>query len=127
GAPFMNDFAVMSLSDLMTPAELIRKRIESFARLDLPVAIYNPASHRRHDLLEYAVEQFREHGGNLPGAIVRDAYRPGQFIQFFHLEEFPFSEVNMTTLVILGNSKTTLRGNRLYCLRGYREKYDVTQ
>ena len=128
GAPLMNDFAVLSLSELMTPEEVIRKRLESIAQLDLPVALYNPKSSKRHVLLEYAVEVFRKYGGDkLPGALVRDAWREGQTVRFFTLDEFPFDEVQMTTLVLIGNSQTRIAGGRMFCLRGYREKYGVGQ
>ena len=120
GAPFMNDFAVISLSDLMTPADLIRRRLEALAGVDLPVAIYNPASRGRHDLLEYAVAAFRQAGGNLPAAIVRDAYRPGQLVRLCRLDDFPFHLVQMTTLVIIGNSHTILNERSMFCQRGYR-------
>ena len=77
-------------------------------------------------LLEYAVEVFRKYGGpQLPGALVRDAWREGQKIQFFTLDQFPFDEVQMTTLVLIGNSQTRIANGRMFCLRGYREKYGV--
>jgi len=126
GAPFMNDFAVLSLSELMTPEAVIRKRLEAVAQLDLPVALYNPKSRRRHILLEYAVEVFRKYGGDqLPGALVRDAWREGQIVRFFTLDKFPFEEVQMTTLVLIGNSQTRIANGKMFCLRGYREKYGV--
>ena len=126
GAPLMNDFAVLSLSELMTPEAVIRKRLEAIAQLDLPVALYNPKSRKRHVLLEYAVEVFRKYGGpHLPGALVRDAWREGQKIQFFTLDQFPFDEVQMTTLVLIGNRQTRIANGRMFCLRGYREKYGV--
>jgi len=126
GAPLMNDFAVLSLSELMTPEAVIRKRLDAIAQLDLPVALYNPKSRKRHILLEYAVEVFRKYGGSqLPGALVRDAWREGQCVQFFTLDQFPFEEVQMTTLVLIGNSQTRIANGRMFCLRGYREKYGV--
>ena len=122
----MNDFAVLSLSELMTPEAVIRKRLDAVAQLDLPAALYNPKSRKRHVLLEYAVEVFRKYGGpQLPGALVRDAWREGQKIQFFTLDQFPFDEVQMTTLVLIGNSQTRIANGRMFCLRGYREKYGV--
>ena len=126
GAPLMNDFIVLSLSDLMTPEAVIRSRLEAAARLDLPAALYNPKSGKRHLLLEYAVEMFRKYGGDqLPCALVRDAWREGQTVRFFTLDRFPFDEVQMTTLVLIGNSRTRFFNGRMFCLRGYREKYGV--
>ncbi len=123
GAPLMNDFAVISLSDLMTARGVIEKRLSALAAADLPVALYNPASRKRQDLLEYAVRVFREAGGNLPCAVIRDAYRPEQQVEICHLDDFPFETVQMTTLVLIGNSQTRTRGNQLYNPRGYQDKY----
>lgn len=122
GAPFMNDFAVLSLSDLMTGRETILKRLRAVASCDLSAALYNPRSRKRHTLLEEAVAIFREAGGALPCALVHDAYRDNQKIAFATLEAFPFEEVQMTTIVIVGNSETVVRDGRFYCRRGYREK-----
>ena len=128
GAPLMNDFVVLSLSELMTPEAVIRKRLDSVAQLDLPAALYNPKSSKRHVLLEYAVEVFRRYGGDkLPCALVRDAWREGQTVKFFTLDQFPFDEVQMTTLVLIGNSQTRIANGKMFCLRGYREKYGVGQ
>lgn len=125
GAPFMNDFAVLSLSDLMTDRELIRRRIRAVAACDLPVAFYNPRSTKREELLIDAVEVFRKSGGDtLPAAVVHNAFRDGQRIDLVTLENFPISEVNMTSIVVFGNSQTVVRGNRFYCRRGYREKHE---
>ena len=107
------------------PAEQIRKRLVAAAELDLPVALYNPASTRRRELLEFAVQTFRAGGKNPPFALVRDAYRANQRIVLGRLEEFPLEDVQMTTLVLIGNSHCILRNGRMFCPRGYREKYDV--
>lgn len=125
GAPLMNDFAVLSLSDLMTPREVILNRLEKVAAADLVTVLYNPASTRRRELPERAVEIFRSHGGNLPAALVRDAYRDGQSVKLVTLDEFPFAEVQMTTVVIVGNSETIARDGKLYVRRGYKEKYGL--
>ena len=122
GAPFMNDFAVLSLSDLMTDRETILKRLRAAASCDLPAALYNPCSRKRHDLLEEAVAIFREAGGALPCALVHDAYREKERITLATLGAFPFEEVRMTTIVIVGNSETVVRDGRFYCRRGYRGK-----
>ena len=128
GAPFLNDFAVVSLSDLLTPPERIRRRLRVLAEADFAAALYNPASHRRHDMLDFALAEFRRcGGGGLPCALVRDAYRPGQKIMTFPLDEFPAAEVNMTTLVIIGNSQTGTVNGKLFCRRGYREVSDENE
>ena len=124
GAPFMNDFAVLSLSDLMTPKELIQKRLYAVASCDMPAALYNPRSTRRHELLEEAVSVFRDAGGDLPGALLHDACRDTQRIELTTLGTFPCDHVWMTTIVIIGNSATIVRDGRFYCRRGYREKHE---
>ncbi|MDR0931696.1 MAG: precorrin-3B C(17)-methyltransferase [Victivallales bacterium] len=124
GAPFMNDFAVLSLSDLMTDKELIRKRLHAVASCDLPLALYNPRSTKRHELLEEAVAVFKAASGNLPVALVHNAFREQQKIEFVTLDDFPFVRVNMNSIVIFGNTQTVVSGNRFYCRRGYREKYE---
>ena len=124
GAPFMNDFAVLSLSDLMTPKELIQKRLYAVASCDMPAALYNPRSTRRHELLEEAVSVFRDAGGDLPCALIHDACRDKQRIELTTLGTFPFEHVWMTTIVIIGNSATIVRDDRFYCRRGYREKHE---
>ncbi len=127
GAPLMNDFAVISLSDLMTGRETILKRLRAVAGCDLPAALYNPRSKKRHALLEEAVAIFQEAGGDLPCALIHDAYREHQKITFSTLETFPFEEVQMTSMVIVGNSETIVRDGRFYCRRGYREKDEFDQ
>lgn len=124
GAPFMNDFAVLSLSDLMTSKELIQKRLYAVASCDMPAALYNPRSTRRHELLEEAVSVFRDAGGDLPCALIHDACRDKQRIELTTLGTFPFEHVWMTTIVIIGNSATIVRDGRFYCRRGYREKHE---
>lgn len=127
GAPLMNDFAVLSLSDLMTPKETILNRLEHAAQAGLVTVLYNPASTRRRELLERAIAIFRRHGGNLPAALVRNAGREGESTRLCRLDDFPVGEVQMTSIVILGNRESILRGNRLYVRRGYREKYDFNK
>ena len=112
-------------ADLMTPREVILNRLEKVAAADLVTVLYNPASTRRRELPERAVEIFRSHGGNLPAALVRDAYRDGQSVKLVTLDEFPFAEVQMTTVVIVGNSETIARDGKLYVRRGYKEKYGL--
>ena len=125
GAPLMNDFAVLSLSDLMTPRETILKRLECTARAGLVTVLYNPAGTKRKELLPQALAIFRRHGGNLPAALVRNAGREGEYVHLCHLDDFPVDAVQMTSIVILGNPDSVLRGNCFYVRRGYREKYEL--
>ena len=108
----------------MTPKELIQKRLYAVASCDMPAALYNPRSTRRHELLEEAVSVFRDAGGDLPCALIHDACRDKQRIELTTLGTFPFEHVWMTTIVIIGNSATIVRDGRFYCRRGYREKHE---
>ncbi len=126
GAPLMHDFAAISLSDLLTPWELILKRIEAAARADFVIVLYNPKSRRRTDQLQTALSIIQNHqGGNIPVGSVRRAYREGQTIRTARLGDFEADDVDMTTIVIVGNSQTILRNNRMITPRGYFGKYDM--
>jgi precorrin-3B C17-methyltransferase len=126
GAPLMHDFASISLSDLLTPWELILKRIEAAAGADFTIALYNPKSKRRTDQLQTALEIIRKHrGDDVPVGSVRRAYREGQEIRTARMGDFDVESVDMTTIVLVGNSQTQLKGNRMITPRGYFEKYDL--
>ncbi|MDD5727423.1 MAG: precorrin-3B C(17)-methyltransferase [Victivallales bacterium] len=126
GAPLMNDFVVISLSNLMTPESVIVKRLEKAAEADLVCVLYNPAGKKRRILLEQAVSIYSHNiGGNTPAGIVTDACRPEQKITICRLDEFPFEQVNMKSLVLFGNSCTVIRNNKIYTLRGYNDKYEI--
>ena len=124
GAPLMNDFAVISLSNLMTPDEIILKRLRGVAAAGMVCALYNPGSIKRKTLIKEAVDIFIEaQGGETLVGIVHDASRAQERSQVTTLSEFPFADINMTTLVIIGNDQTVYRNHKLYNLRGYSEKY----
>lgn len=124
GAPLMNDFAVISLSDLMTPEAVILKRLRGVAKAGLVCALYNPGSVKRKQLIRDAVAIFAETSGSdtLCG-IVHDASRSEESGKICTLAEFPFTEIDMTTLVIIGNRQTVLRHGKMYTRRGYQGKY----
>ncbi|MFA6566576.1 MAG: precorrin-3B C(17)-methyltransferase [Victivallales bacterium] len=121
GAPLMNDFAVISLSDLLTPKKTIIRRIKLLAEADMVCAIYNPRSHTRKDLLAYAIKSIKKsRGGDTKFGIVKNAGRSNELTICGTIDHFPEEFVDMSTLVIIGNSQTVLRGGRLYTLRGYK-------
>ena len=121
GAPLMNDFAIISLSDLLTPKKIIIKRIKLLAEADMVCAIYNPRSHTRKDLLAYAIKYIRKiRGANTKFGIVKNAGRLNELTVCGTLDHFPEEFVDMSTLVIIGNSQTVLRKGKLYTLRGYK-------
>ncbi|MHB0934770.1 MAG: precorrin-3B C(17)-methyltransferase [Armatimonadota bacterium] len=121
GAPLMNDFAVVSLSDLMTPLPVIEKRLRAVAEADFVVALYNPRSHRRHELFTKAMSILRAHReAETPAGIVRNALRDGQEVKLTTLGELNEEEIDMLTILIIGNSTTRIRDEWMITPRGYR-------
>jgi len=118
GAPLMADFATISLSDLHMPAHAIRRRLEAAAAADLVTVLYNPASQRRRQLLADARASFLRHRApSTPVGLVRNAYRPDQSVRVVGLPELPLDEVDMFTVVVIGNSRTRLIGGRMVTAR----------
>ncbi|WP_300279720.1 precorrin-3B C(17)-methyltransferase [uncultured Subdoligranulum sp.] len=124
GAPLGHDFCVISLSDLLTPWSLIEKRLQCAASGDFALCLYNPASHRRRDHLQRAVEILLAAGKaeNTPCATVRNIARPGQQVQFYTLEELRGAPVDMLTTVFVGSSSTLQQDSWMITPRGYRKK-----
>lgn len=121
GAPLMHDFAIISLSDLMTPRELIMKRVRAAAAADFVIALYNPKSKRRTahlDEVQKILLEFRDK--DTPVGIVTNAGREGQTKIISTLENFTREEVNMFSLVIIGNSQTFVKENFMLTPRGYK-------
>ena len=103
GAPLQNGFSLVSLSDLLVPADEVRRNIRSVAQSLLPVALYNPAGRKRRDLLEETLAVFREHRGeDVLCAYVKNAGREQETKWAGKLSEFPAAEVDMSTLIIIG-------------------------
>ena len=125
GAPLMQDFCAISLSDLMTPWETIKLRLESAAKGDFVVSLYNPRSQRRQWQLLEARRILMEHrSGETPVGIVGDAFRPNQRVTITdldHLEEVS-PQIDMVTTVVIGNSTTYLHQGRVITPRGYEKK-----
>lgn len=121
GAPLMHDYAVISLSDLMTPWEQIKKRARLAAKGDFVIAIYNPKSRGRADYLNQIrdiVLEFRS--PETPVGIVRKAGRPGMNWTVSTLEKLPEEDVDMQSTVIIGNSNTYVSGGFMITPRGYK-------
>lgn len=121
GAPLNHDFCVISLSDLLTPWELIEKRLRAAADGDFAIAIYNPSSRKRHDYLQKAcdillksIEPERACG------YVRSIGRDGEEYHTCTLSELRDTEVDMFTTVFIGNSQSRIINGRLITPRGYR-------
>ncbi|BDE81493.1 precorrin-3B C(17)-methyltransferase [Porphyromonas somerae] len=126
GAPIGHDFCIISLSDLMTPWAKIERRIIAAAEADFITAIYNPKSVKRYWQIERLRELFlKERDANTPVGIVRQAGREDQEVTYTTLVDFDAEQIDMFTMVIIGNSQTFTTRNRMITPRGYyREKAD---
>jgi precorrin-3B C17-methyltransferase len=126
GAPLMHDFAVISLSDLLTPWEVIRKRVVAAAEGDFVIVLYNPKSRKRDWQLAQVVDLLLSHRNpDTPVGVVRRARRPGEEVGLTTLRKLPEETVDMQTLIIVGNSQTFRYGDYLITPRGYLAKYQV--
>jgi len=124
GAPLVHDFAVVSLSDLLTPWETIRRRIEAAASADFVLVIYNPRSRKRHWQLEEALHLVRSHRPDrTPVGLVRNAAREGESVLVTSLADLPVGRVDMLSILIVGNGSTRVLGGRMVTPRGYLAKY----
>ncbi|OCL26133.1 precorrin-3B C(17)-methyltransferase [Orenia metallireducens] len=120
GAPLMHDYAVISLSDLMTPWEVIEDRLEKTAEGDFIVALYNPKSKKRVKQIEIARDIFlRNREPNTPVGIVRKAKRGDEELIITTLVEMLEHKIDMVTTVIIGNSQTFKQDNLMVTPRGY--------
>lgn len=126
GAPIGHDLCIISMSDLMTPWQLIEKRIKAAAMGDFVTAIYNPKSNGRYWQLHRLVELFKkERTLDTPVGYVRQAGRPEQEIHLTTLGEFDPEDVDMFTVVIIGNSQSFISNDKFITPRGYfRENVD---
>ncbi|MHB8124939.1 MAG: precorrin-3B C(17)-methyltransferase [Desulfitobacteriaceae bacterium] len=122
GAPLMHDFAVISLSDLLTPWEVIARRIKLAAEGDFVLAIYNPKSHGRTTQIEEVRKILLEHRSqDTPVGLVREALRGrDSSVQITTLEKFTQYPIDMLTTVIIGNSQTRQIGPYMVTPRGYK-------
>lgn len=120
GAPLMHDFAVISLSDLMTPWEQIIKRVDKAAEGDFVICLYNPKSKSRSDYIDIAREHILKHrDGTTPAGIVRNAGRPDQQHVVTTLEDLPKHDIDMFSVVLIGNSRTYIENGKIITPRGY--------
>ena len=121
GAPLMHDFAVISLSDLMTPWEKIEKRLESAAAADFVVCLYNPSSNNRPDYLQKACDILLRHAGpDTVCGIAQNIGREGESIRVLTLRELRDTDVDMFSTVFIGNSQTQALNGHMVTPRGYR-------
>lgn len=124
GAPLMNDFAVISLSDLLTDRKIVEKRIRSACQGDLVIVFYNPKSKKRIKLLEKAWQILMKYRSpRTPVGVVWNARRANEEVIITSLKDMPaVKQIDMGTTVIVGNSKTFVKGRYMITPRGYELK-----
>ncbi|GKH47178.1 MULTISPECIES: precorrin-3B C(17)-methyltransferase [Anaerotruncus] len=122
GAPLIHDFAVISLSDLLTPWELIERRLDAAGRADFCICLYNPASRRRADYLRRACDiLLRSRAPETVAGLVRNAGRAGESARVLTLGELREAQADMFTTVFIGNSQTKKLNGGMVTPRGYRD------
>lgn len=122
GAPLIHDFAVISLSDLLTPWDKIEKRLKCAADGDFVICLYNPSSMKRHDYLQRACDFIMEYrSGDAKCGTIHSIGREGEHGNIMTLKELRDTKVDMFTTVIIGNSQTKVINGKLVTPRGYKE------
>ena len=121
GAPLIHDFAVISLSDLLTPWEKIEKRLLLAAEADFVICLYNPSSKKRHDYLQRACDlMLRSKEEDTVCGTVSQIGREGEQMRLCTLRELRDLQVDMFTTVFVGNSQTRAVNGHMVTPRGYR-------
>ena len=127
GAPIGHDFCVISLSDLLTPWEVIENRLRCAAQGDFSICLYNPASHKRADYLQKACDILLA-AGAAPETVcgyVRNIGREGEKADILPLKELRDAKLDMFTTVFVGSSATLAEYGRMITPRGYERKQDL--
>ncbi|MDR0373210.1 MAG: precorrin-3B C(17)-methyltransferase [Nitrososphaerota archaeon] len=120
GAPLISDFAVISLSDLLTPWEKIECRLEAVSQADVSIVLYNPQSQGRIEPLAKAYEIMLKHiNPQTPVGIVRQAGREGQTSTITTLKDMLNYNIDMVTTIVIGNSATKVINGKMVTARGY--------
>lgn len=120
GAPLIHDFALISLSDLLTPWEKIEKRLRLAAEADFVIVLYNPSSKKRYDYLQKACDLILRHQSpDTVCGLVEQIGREGERAKVLTLQQLRDEQVNMFTTVFIGNSQTRVVDGRMVTPRGY--------
>ena len=123
GAPLVHDFAVISLSDLLTPWEKIEKRLDFASQADFCICLYNPSSKKRADYLQKACDiMLKSRLPDTPCGYVQNIGRAGECCTVCTLAQLRDTSVDMFTTVFIGNSQTRVIGGKLVTPRGYETK-----
>jgi len=126
GAPLNHDFCSVSLSTLLTPWELIEKRLNAAAEADFVCALYNPKSARRDWQIVKAQEIFLKHRApHTPVGVVKSGWREGEIVVRTTLDKMAEQEIGMLTTIVIGNTQTYYFKHLMVTPRGYRTKYDL--
>ena len=130
GSPLMTDFAVLSMSDLLVPWEIIVKRVEAAAQGDFVIVIYNPSSKKRiHQLQDTRQILLKYRKPSTPVAIIKGAFRDSQSVVLTDLENMEnyADKLGMISTVIIGNSSTYNYKDLMINPRGYKSKYNLQE
>lgn len=123
GAPLIHDFSIISLSDLLTPWDLIMKRVKLSAEADMSIVLYNPKSKKRRDYLDKAVDTILEfRSPDTPSGYVKMIGREGEITKICKLTDLKNNdEIDMFTTVFIGNSTTEIINGKIVTPRGYKD------
>lgn len=128
GAPIMHDACTISLSDHLTPWNIIKKRLEAAAQADFVIALYNPRSGKRtRQIVEAQKILLKYRSRKTPVGLVKSAYRERQKVVITTLGDMLEHEIGMLTTVIIGNSTSFLYENKIITPRGYQRKYTLSK
>ncbi|MBF4693251.1 precorrin-3B C(17)-methyltransferase [Fusibacter ferrireducens] len=120
GAPLMHDYCHISLSDLLTPYDLIMDRVKHAAHGDFVICFYNPKSHGRKDHIKVALDHIRAiQGDHILVGVVKDASREEEASYIFKIDEVDYDLIDMTSMVIVGNQATKVIHGKMVTPRGY--------
>ena len=120
GAPLMHDFCTISLSDRLTPWEVIERRLHAAAAGDFVVALYNPRSKGRDWQLQRAIEILvTDRPATTPVVMARQLGRREESVRLFELASLKPEDVDMLTVLVIGNSSSRVMGGRMVTPRGY--------
>lgn len=125
GAPLMHDQAIISLSDLLTDWEVIKKRLDTASQGDFIISLYNPKSKTRVNQINEAREiMLKYKKPSTPVALLRHIGREDENYDLTTLDDFVNYDIDMFTIVIIGNTNTYVKNGRMITPRGYQDKYN---
>lgn len=126
GAPLMHDFACISLSDRLTPWDVIEKRLDAAAAADFVIVLYNPRSKGRPGHIGHARDIILRHRSpDTAVGIVKSAMRKGERVIITDLKNMRYDDIDMQTTVIIGSSRTFVWEGLMITPRGYEKKFNI--